>query len=194
MYLPQLVHVKTYYFWILFINACNTAFTSAVLCGENIGRNVVANNGAKRCVKKPECGSGGPTIDTTSGSTASSVANVLINWSSNDFLGSTFVGDRHASNTDFGGSADKLKDCFVFLLVLGVPLAERNNLLRRSFETVAVVCAGVDTVVVAISFSRGGLPVYGGSEFGASGSVLTVPPPPSLPELSFFHSVALSVI
>lgn len=164
-----------------------------MLCGENIGRNVVANSGARRCVKKPECGSGGPTIDTTSGSTASSVENVRINWSSNDLRGSTLVGDRHASNTDLGGSADRLSDCLVFLLVLGVPLADRNSLLRRSLAAGATTtAAGVDTVAVAVSFSRGGLPVFGGSEFGASGSVLTVPPVPSLPELSFFHSVALS--
>lgn len=149
-----------------------------MLCGEKIGRNVVANSGASLCVRKPENGSGGPTIATTSGKTASSVENVRVNWSNRDLRGSTFVGDKHESNTDFGGSADKLSVCFFLpALLLGALLAARNNLLRRSL---ADVC----------SFSpRGGLPVFVcGSEFGASGSVFTF----SFPELSFFHSEPLS--
>lgn len=63
----------------------------------------------------------------------------------------------------------KLKECF--FLPLGVLLDALNNLLRFS----------------TVSFSRGGLPVFCGSEFGASGSVL--PAPPSLPELSPRHSL-----
>lgn len=167
----------TYYFWILFINACNTALTSAVLCGWNIGRKAAANRGANRCDKSPECGSGGPTIVRTSGKTVSSVENVLVTWSSNDFRGSTLVGDKHDSNTDFG-SADKLSDCFFLPTLLGVLLDARNNLFRRSIN-------------VGGSFSRGGLPVFWGSEW-ASGSVFPVRS--SLPELSFFQSLALSEI
>lgn len=166
-----------------------------MLCGEKMGRNVAANSGAKRCVRKPENGSGGPTMANTSGRMASSVENVRVNWSSNDLRGSTFVGDKHVSNTDFGGSADKLNDCFFLPLdiiacadtfelavvdelmpaaaaaLLGVLLTARNNFDRRSFA----------------SLSRGGLPVLVficGSELGASGSVCAF----SLPELSFRHS------
>lgn len=170
----------TYYFWILFINACSTAFTSAVLCGWNIGRNAAANSGANRCDKSPECGSGGPTIVRTSGKTVSSVENVRVTWSSSDFRGSTFVGDRHDSNTDFG-SADKLSDCFFLPTLLGVLLDARNSLFRRSINVGGSFSR----------FSRGGLPVFCGSEC-ASGSVFPVRS--SLPELSFFQSLALSVI
>lgn len=85
------------------------------------------------------------------------------------------VGDRHDSNTDFG-SADKLSDCFFLPALLGVLLDARNNLFRRSIN-------------VGGSFSRGGLPVFCGSDC-ASGSV--VPVRSSLPELSFFQSLALS--
>lgn len=169
-----------YYFWILFMSACKTALISAVLCGVNVVRNDVVNKGANRWPTTPPCGSGGPIIATVSGNIASSVENVRVNWSSRDLRGSTLVGDKHESNTDFRGccewSADKLSDCF--FLPDGVELVARNNLLRRS---------------VLASFSRGGLLVAaGGSEFGASGSVLQAAP--SLPELSFFHSSPLSGI
>lgn len=117
-------------------------------------------------------------MDTTSGNTASSVENVRVNWSNNDFRGSTFVGDKQVSNTDFDGSADRVRDCFFLPPLLGVLLVARNNLLRRSLTEDA-------------SLSRGGLPVLFccGSELGASGSVCAF----SLPELSFFHSEPLSV-
>lgn len=140
---------------------------------------MAANNGASLCVRKPENGSGGPTMDTTSGKTASSVEKVRVSWSNNDFRGSTFVGDRHVSNTDLDGSADSVSDCFFLPPLLGVLLVARNNLLRRSLTEVA-------------SLSRGGLPVLFccGSELGASGSVCALF---SLPELSPFHSVPLSV-
>lgn len=156
-----------------------TALTSAVLCGEKIGRKAAARMGANRCVRKPDIGSGGPTIDRTSGRTASSVENVRVNWSSSDLRGSTLVGDRHASRADLVGSADRLSVCFFLPTLTGVLLATRNNLWRRS----------------AVSFSpRGGLfvlpglLVIGESELGASGSVWAF----SLPELSFRQSPPLS--
>jgi hypothetical protein len=79
-------------------------------------------------------GSEGPTIDTTSGSVDSSVANVRLNCSSSDFLGSTFVGDKQASKaTDFE-SLEKLNDCF-FLEALGGALLEvRKMVFLLSFE------------------------------------------------------------
>lgn len=171
------------------MSACKTARISAVFCGENVGRKDIESKGANRCViMPPPCGSGGPIIVTTSGKTASSVENVRNNCSKRDLRGSTFVGDRHESNTDFNGccisadccSADKLSDCF--FLLLGVLLVARKSLFRRS--TIG-------------SFSRGGLLVADatvaftvetccGSEYCPSGSVL--PAAPSLPELSFFQS------
>lgn len=115
-------------------------------------------------------GSGGPTIDTTSGSAVSSVANVLVNCSSRDFLGSTFVGDKQVSNV-IRGSVEKLNDCFFLMALLGVLLDVRNIVLRLSPDA-------------CVSF--GGLPaVFCGSELGASGSVL--PAFPSLPLLSARH-------
>lgn len=173
------MRVYTHYFWILLMSACKTARISAVLWDANVGRNDVFSSGAKRWPMTPPCGSGGPIIDTTSGSTASSVENVRVNWSSNDLRGSTLVGDRHESNTDLSGccdwSADKLSDCFFLPAGVEVVVA-RNNLLRRS---------------LIASFSRGGLLVVaGGSELAASGSVL--PAAPSLPELSFFQSKPFS--
>jgi hypothetical protein len=77
-------------------------------------------------------GSDGPTIDTTSGRVVSSVAKVLLSCSSSDFLGSTFVGDRQASNgTDFG-SEEKLSDCFFFVALDGVLLDVRKMVFRLS--------------------------------------------------------------
>lgn len=167
------------------MSAWRTARTSAVFCGENVGRNGTDNNGANLCIRTVPWVSAGPKIDKTSGKMASSVENVRVNWSNRDFLGSTFVGDKHESNTDLiveaCWSAVKLSDCF--FLLFGVLLVARKSLLRRS---------------VIDSFSRGGLFVAfvgcccgcccgccDGSEFWASGSV---PAAPSLPELSFFQS------
>lgn len=186
----------TYYLCILFIRACKTARTSAVLCGENVGRKETDNNGINRCIITVVWDSGGPKMDKTSGRMASSVENVRVNWSNRDLRGSTLVGDKHESNTEcihsvFAcWSADKLSDCF--FLLLGVVVVDRNNLLRRS---------------VIVSFSRGGLFVepeidwydccWGScccncdwSELCASGSV---PAAPSFPELSFFQSPTLSI-
>lgn len=178
------------------MSACNTARTSAVFCGKNVGRNEFDRSGASLCIIMPPCGSGGPNTETTSGKTASSVENVRVNWSNSDFLGSTLVGDKQESNTDLSDvccwSAVKLRDCF--FLPPGVELVARNSLLRRS---------------VADSFSRGGLFVIPElldcccciwdcctccccvSELWASASVL--PAPASLPELSFFQSRHLSM-
>lgn len=99
--------------------------------------------------------SGGLIIVTTSGRICSSIENTRVNCSSKDFRGSTLVGDKHVSNTDLG-SDDKLNDCFFF--VLGVLLDVRNNRLRFSVDV-------TDAVLLLISFSRGGLPVFCGSEF-----------------------------
>jgi len=86
---------------------------------------LVISNVINRWIKRFP-GSDGPTIDTTSGSVDSSVANVLLSCSSKDFRGSTFVGDRHASNgTDFG-SVEKLNDCFFLLALDGVLLVVRK--------------------------------------------------------------------
>lgn len=162
-----------------------------------MGRNETDSNGVNRCISIVLCDSGGPKIDKTSGKTASSVENVRVSWSRSDLRGSTFVGDKHESNTDLSvvacWSAVKLSDCF--FLLFGVLLVARKSLLRRSVD----------------SFSRGGLFVafavvccccccccvccvcccccccwcIDGSEFCASGSV---PAAPSFPELSFFQS------
>lgn len=158
---------KTYYFCILFIKACKTAFTSAVFCVPKVGLRIDDNNGAILEASDPTWCSGGPTSVITSGKIDSSVANVLDNWSRRLLRGSVFVGDKQVSNIDFGSDV-RLNECF--FLPLGVLLDARNNLFRFS----------------TVSFSRGGLPVFCGSEFGASGSVL--PAPPSLPELSPRHS------
>lgn len=77
-------------------------------------------------------GSDGPTIDTTSGSVVSSVANVLLSCSNSDFLGSTFVGDRQASNGTVFGSLVKLSDCFFFVALVGALLDVRNIVFRLS--------------------------------------------------------------
>lgn len=61
------------------MSACKTARTSAVFCGENVGRNETESNGANRCIKTVPCDSGGPKMDKTSGKTASSVENVRVN-------------------------------------------------------------------------------------------------------------------
>lgn len=61
------------------MSACKTARTSAVFCGENVGRNETDNNGANRCINTVPCDSGGPKMDKTSGKTASSVENVRVN-------------------------------------------------------------------------------------------------------------------
>lgn len=159
-----MVWCRTYYFWILFISACRTARTSAVFCGENVGRKAANINGDKRCMSRPPCGSGGPSMETMSGKIASSVENVRVNWSNSDFLGSTFVGDKHESNTDLNvvdsWSDVRHSDCFFFPVDIAL-VEERNNLLRRS---------------LAASFSRGGLFVTFdwwccASEFKPSGSV-----------------------
>lgn len=179
--------MKTYYFWILVINACKIALTSAVFCGINAGRNdvvkIVLSLGIIVLLPiLPPIASGGLIIVTTSGSIVSSVEKTRVNWSSNDFRGSTFVGDKHVSNTDFDSTADKLNDCF--FLLPGVLLEVRNRRLRFSLT-------GATVAVVVTSFSRGGLPVFCGSEFCASGSVL--PAFPSLPELSFLPSGPRSI-
>jgi hypothetical protein len=87
----------------------------------------------KRCVKRFP-GSNGPKIDTTSGNTLSSiVVNARLNCSSNDFRGSTFVGERHVSNVLIFGSVVKLNDCFFFALD-GVLLDVRNIVFLLSFD------------------------------------------------------------
>jgi hypothetical protein len=97
------------------------AFISAVLWAWNIGRMFVERSVINRCTRRFP-GSDGPTIETTSGSVVSSVAKVLLSCSKRDFLGSTFVGDRHASSaTDFG-SLEKLSDCFFFVALVGALL------------------------------------------------------------------------
>lgn len=131
-----------------------------------LGRRFV-NNVVKRCVKRFP-GSIGPRMDTTSGSTVSSIVeNALINCSNNDFLGSTFVGDKHVSNVLIFGSVVKLNDCFFFALD-GVLLDVRKIVFLLSLDA------------DDIGKSLGGL-VFCGSEF-ASGSVF--PALPSFPLLS----------
>lgn len=71
-------------------------------------------------------------IDTTSGSVDSSVANVRLSCSSSDFLGSTFVGDKHASSGTNFGSVVKLSDCFFFVALDGVLLDVRKIVFRLS--------------------------------------------------------------
>lgn len=146
-----------------------------MFCGENDGRNDDASNGESRAASRPLIGSGGPISVTASGRAASSVANVRDNCSSRDLRGSTFVGERQVSSDDFG-SVEKLSDCFFLLLLDMLLLGVRNRRLRRSFSD---------------SFSLGGLPVFWGSEFGASGSVF--PAPPSFPLLSFRQSLPFSI-
>ena len=102
-----------------------------------------------------------------SGNCVSSVANVLVNCSRSDFLGSTFVGDKHVSNNNVLGSVEKLSDCFFLFALVGALLEVRNSIFLLS---------------LGVSLSLGELPAFCGSEFGASGSVI------SLPELSFRHS------
>lgn len=144
------------------------AFTSAVLCGKKLGLMLVVRTAVSLCKKKGlPCGSGGPIIDKISGSCVSSVANVLVNCSNSDFLGSTLVGDRQVSKSRDLGSVEKLKDCFFLFALLGALLDVRKSVLRLS---------------LGVSFSLGELPWFCGSELGASGSVI------SLPELSFRHS------
>lgn len=139
------------------------------MCAWNNGLKLVANIVVARCIDiQPS--SGGPTMDTTSGSAVSSVANVLVNCSSNDFLGSTFVGDKQVSNV-IRGSVEKLNDCFFLMALLGVLLDVRNIVLRLSPDA-------------CVSFG-GLLAVFCGSELGASGSVL--PAFPSFPLLSARH-------
>lgn len=156
------------------MRACVIAFTSAVLLGEKVGRNVDDMSDTSRGVREELLlASGGPIIVTTSGSWDSSVVKMRDSCSRSDLRGSTFVGERQVSRDVLGWSPDeKLRDCFCFLALLGVLLLVRNK--RFFFST--VVC----------SFSFGGLPVFCGSDDNASGSVL--PAPPSLPELSFFQS------
>lgn len=79
-------------------------------------------------------GSDGPTIDTTSGSVDSSVAKVRLNCSNKDFLGSTFVGDRHASSATNFGSLEKLSDCFFLVALVGALLEVRKIVFLLSPE------------------------------------------------------------
>lgn len=87
----------------------------------------------RRCTKRLP-GSDGPTIDTTSGSVDSSVAKVLLNCSSSDFLGSTFVGDRQASRATAFESLEKLNDCFFFEALGGALLEVRKIVFLLSFD------------------------------------------------------------
>lgn len=145
------------------------AFISAVLWAWNIGRMFVESSVISRWTRRFP-GSDGPTIDTTSGKVDSSVAKVRLSCSNSDFLGSTFVGDKHASSaTDFG-SLEKLSDCFFLVALVGALLDVRKIVFLLSPE--------------AWAESLGGLVAFWGSEFGASGSVWAVP---SLPLLSARH-------
>ena len=76
--------------------------------------------------------SDGPTIETTSGKVVSSLAKVLLNCSSSDFLGSTFVGDKQASRGVDLGSVEKLNDCFFFVALEGVLLDVRKMVFLLS--------------------------------------------------------------
>lgn len=163
----------THYFCIFVISDWRIAFISAVLWAWNIGARLLVDRIVMSRWMKRFPGSDGPTIDTTSGSVVSSVANVRLNCSNKDFRGSTFVGDKHASSgTDFG-SFEKLSDCFFFVALDGVLLDVRKIVFRLSPE--------------AWAESFGGL-VFCGSELGASGSVFWAVP--SLPLLSFRHESA----
>lgn len=93
---------------------------------------VVDRSAVMRWMKRLPGRSDGPTIDTTSGSDVSSVANVRLSCSNSDFLGSTFVGDRHASNGTVFGSEEKLSDCFFLVVLDGVLLVVRKIVFRLS--------------------------------------------------------------
>lgn len=95
-------------------------------------------------MKRFALGSGGPRIATTSGKTVSSiVANVRLNCSRSDFLGSTFVGDRHDSKVlIFDGSVLKLNDCFFFPLA-GVLLDVRKMVFLLSPDDIGKSLGGL---------------------------------------------------
>lgn len=74
-------------------------------------------------------------MDTTSGRVVSSFAKVRLSCSSSDFRGSTFVGDRHASNNGpVLGSVEKLSDCFFLLALEGVLLVVLKIVFRLSAD------------------------------------------------------------
>lgn len=128
------------------------------------------NNVVKRCVKRFPGSVNWPRIDTTSGKTVSSIVeNVRLNCSNNDFLGSTFVGDKHVSNVLIFGSVEKLNDCFFFALD-GVLLDVRKIVFLLSLDD-------------DIGKSFGGL-VFCGSEFAPPISGSVFPAFPSFPLLS----------
>lgn len=115
-------YLPTYYFCILPINAWSTAFTSAVFCGTKAGLKEFANSVVSLGISElPLSASGGLIIVTTSGRFVSSLANIRLSWSSNSFRGSTFVGDRHVSNSE-RGSAVKLSVCFFLLMPMPMAL------------------------------------------------------------------------
>lgn len=163
---------NTYYFWILFINACRITLTSDVFWGWKAGRNwavsVLVNLVMMLLFVVPRASTGVISV-TISGRQISSVCEkTLVNCSNNCFLGSKLVGERHVSKTDFMACCSppaKLNDCFLFLLVLGVLLEVLNKRLFFSEEALWI------TGVVWLSFSLGGLFVFWGSELCPSGSV-----------------------
>lgn len=83
-------------------------------------------------------------IATTSGKIVSSlVAKHRLNCSKSDFLGSTFVGDKHDSNVlIFGGSVTKLNDCFFFALD-GVLLDVRKMVFLLSLDDIGKSFGGL---------------------------------------------------
>lgn len=128
---------------------CKIALISAVFWAWKrimLGRTVDVSNEVMRWMKELPLGSGGPVIATTSGKTVSSiVANVRLNCSSSDFLGSTFVGDKHDSNVliSFGGSLVKLNDCFFFALDDGVLLDVRKMVFLLSPDDIGKSFGGL---------------------------------------------------
>lgn len=153
---------------------CKMALISAVLWAWNMGARMFVERIVMSRWMNKFPGSDGPMIETTSGRVVSSVANVRLSCSKRDFLGSTLVGDKHASRGADLGSLVKLSDCFFFVALAGVLLEVRKIVFRLSPD--------------AWAKSLGGLVLTCGSELGASGSVFWAVP--SFPLLSARHESA----